>query len=1537
MSTTEHTLSSETLSRDGLRTQARNAARSWTVCDKPPVSSLIEKWRKADRSIGRASQALSNASRTASLRERLGDDAQWFLDHRVMLSAALQETKNVAKEAAELVHVQTVDTLDQHLDRVPRAYVAADLFFRTVEYRPDAATFVSFLCRVQEYLPFSSPELWMLRSLALLVLLEHVGKAADALNGGGESGGEVRLDGGGESGGEVRLDGGGESGGEVRLDGGGEMSGFITSIKWLTDLDWEEVFLRVSMTDLRLRGDPLGVYDRMDFESREQYCREAAFLARHSVFTEQEVAEQAIILARAAQTTTSERARERRSHVGYYLQAEGNAELRRAIGYQPAWPQQIRETLLRSPEVLYLGGIGVATFLVLRWVLQSVVDTPGFIGLLLLLLPALACGVGIVNTLATRLVGPRRLPRLDFSEGIPEDCSTMVVVPTLLVNETQMRQVVRDLEIRYLANRDAHLHFALLTDPPDSFQQFDEKDNLAGLCSSLIDELNRRYAGQHGSFFHFHRNRVYSESEETWMAWERKRGKLRDLNVLLQGREDRFPVKTGNLSALSSIKYVITLDVDTQLPRDTARHLVAALAHPLNRAVVDPETNSVAEGYGVLQPRVEMSFQSTSRSRLASICSGDAGFDIYTRAVSNVYQDLFNEGLFAGKGIYEVEVFQQVLEHRFPAGVILSHDLIEGAYARTALISDLEVIDDYPSHLSAFSRRRHRWVRGDWQTIWWLLPIVPDFDGRLVRNPLSLISRWQIVDNLCRSLTDFATFLLFLYGWLFFGGPAWRWTLAALAITAGPALFGFALSLLPIDKGMLSGHWWRAVARELGQVVAQLLFRLAFLCHQGFVATDAAVRATVRLGVTHKKLLEWETAAQAESAEATHPVETYLDWTTLLASGLVLCVAFFQPKSFLAAVPLLLLWSASKPISSWLARPYPSGGRRVGAADSMILRTMALRTWRFFREFSNGEERHLIPDVVQEMPEMVVHQVSPTNLGLLLNAQWAAYDLGYSTLAELVSTTERAIHSIQEMPKHDGHFYNWYDSRTLQPNPPLFLSTVDNGNLVCSLWTLKQGCLEIQGHPLFGKSLAWGIRDHLAAIEDLIVPAQHGDDRELLIDLHRLKSKMGTFARHPWVFLNAMPWLESETARLVSRLFNRGAEFDYWVRELTDRIAGVKATIADFAPWLSPEFEEHCPGPEFRSQLQLRTLTLRTAPSVYAALDALIERIPGNREDAHWQNLRGALARSSGLCRDLAARLDSLASSADELAGGMNFARFFDPKKKLLSIGYHTEEGRRDETHYGLLASEARAALFVAIARGDVPQQSWFSLSRTQTRWNDQGVLLSWSGTMFEYLMPSLWMQSYPNTLLQQTERPMLQVQQEFAARNEIPWGISESSCGRLNADRRYAYAPFGVPELAVNQRMPDGLVVSPYSSFLALAVDAAAAMQNLRQLAELGPLGRYGFYEAFDCTASREQPQAVRCWMAHHQAMILVASANFLCDSPMQRRFHNEPFVVATERLLQEKLPSRHYAAIEEAAAATSLEYANYGRYDSRRSAEME
>ncbi|HEX3940697.1 MAG TPA: glucoamylase family protein [Acidobacteriaceae bacterium] len=1282
-------------------------------------------------------------------------------------------------------------------------------------------------------------------------------------------------------------------------------------IKSLREAGYTEWLLLVEpliVFDYLLHQDPAGAFALMDQDTRDEYRQRVADIAYDAGCSETQAAEAALALAKEAMLRpkgTDPRRQQRRSHIGYYLIDRGYNLLASRLGARPHWPERIRRAVQRNADDFYIGGIQVITVLLIGLILLPLAPNyPIFGGLtwafLLLLLPATQGAVDLVNNTVVAIFKPRLLSKLDFSQGVPAEFTTLVVVPTLLLNPAQVRDLFEQLEVRYLANQDRNIHFGLLTDLADSITRPrpNDSDPLLELAIRLTEDLNRRYAeAGSGSFFLLHRHRVFNPRQGVWMGWERKRGKLLDLNKLLKGQYDPFPVKAGNLQALAHARYVITLDSDTQLPRDSARQLIGTMAHPLNRAVIDPASRIVTEGYGILQPRVGVSVHSASRSRLAAIYSGQTGFDIYARAISDVYQDLYGEGIFTGKGIYEIDVFHAVLDHRFPRNALLSHDLIEGSYARVGLATDIEVIDDYPSHYSAYNRRKHRWVRGDWQIGQWLLSKVPDESGRYVPNPIATISRWKIFDNLRRSLVETFTFVLLIAGWLGLPGGPLYWTLATLFLIFSPTLvqLAFGLGHAVHTRSQIAfretfGYFW--------QGLFICLLNLAFLPHQTLLAMDAIIRSLVRSFITGRRLLEWETAAESESRDRrSTPVDRYLAFTPLVAFLVGVVVLIRRPSSLLVALPILILWGLAGGITAWLNQAPRETRPNLDDREIAFLHEMALRTWRYFYQFGGGNHNYLIPDNVEEEGLVEASRVSPTNLGLLLNARQAALTLGYLTLPEFASLTASSLESFDRLEKYRGHLYNWYDTQTLEPLPPRVVSSVDSGNLAASLYTLRAGCQAVLHCPVLDRALFRGLCDHW----------------ELLLSLGRKPAELKNMAP-PSSEAAAGEWIAWALAAAEAPVFaqelpngSNAGEYSWWLNETHTRIEALVALVRESLPWLLPEFAPLFALPQLQGiAVSAEVVLVRDAANFAGDLDARLSRASvalaaESPEVLLAEKLRTALHPAQQRLRALTLSLEKLTTESMRIATEMDFGLLVNRKRLLLSIGYDVERKQNHPACYDLLASEGRIAAFIAIAKGDVPQRSWFRLGRAHTLAYGRAVLASWTGTMFEYLMPALWMRSYPDTLVSRSLRAVISVQRSYALARGIPWGISESGFADKDEHGHYGYEAFGIPWVAVKWNASAGPVVSPYSTFLALEFAPAESMRNLKRMAKLGWIGAYGFYEAADYRKPGS-PQLVREWMAHHQGMSLLAVLNLLNDNAVQRWFHANPHLRATQPLLHEK-----------------------------------
>jgi cellobiose phosphorylase len=1215
--------------------------------------------------------------------------------------------------------------------------------------------------------------------------------------------------------------------------------------------------------------------------------------------------------------------------VGFYLIGKGLAALERAAEARQPWQTAMQRRIHRFPLVFYAGGVLSLTVLGTYGLIQPAlaVEAPGWklaFFTLVFLLCASQLAVALMNWLSTLLVKPRLLPRLDYSTGIAPECQTMVVVPTLLTSSEAVARLVESLEIHYLANRDKHLYFALLTDFQDAPEETQPEDkSLIRLAQAGVEVLNAKYKSDRPSiFFLFHRSRRWNKAEGLWMGYERKRGKLTEFNALLRGGpKECFSQIVGDTSILPAIKFVITLDTDTQLPRDAARQLAGTMAHPLNRPRFDPAKGVVTEGYGILQPRVGVSLPSAGRSWFVKLFAGDVGIDPYTRAVSDVYQDVFQEGSFIGKGIYDVDAFQQAVAGRFPENAVLSHDLIESCHARSALVSDIELYEEYPSRYNTDVNRRHRWIRGDWQIAQWLLPRVPGPDARRIANPLSGLSQWKIFDNLRRSLVPAALLLLLLGNWLLLPGLGAAGPLLVLTIITLPAWLSAAVELFRKPREVSLALHLRGLVGSSGRQFGQVLLSFVFLPYDAFISLDAIGRTLVRLLFTRKRLLEWQTASDAERTALSGPVGFYATmWiapVVTLACGSFL--ALTQPSQLSVPALILGLWLVSPWIAWRISQPIePSAVPELRPKQLAFLRRTARKTWRFFETFVTAQEHWLPPDNFQEEPVPVVaSRTSPTNMGLALLANLAACDFGYLPVGRLLRRTQDALGVMQRLERHRGHFFNWYDTRTLKPLAPLYVSSVDSGNLAGHLLTLSPGLVELTAQPILVPQLFAGLRDTVGILRELT-----GRNAEL----EQLEAEL---ARPPSTLRAGFDLLQRVTHRASTIAAapgdEAGEELKWWTQALERNCREHLEDLLFLAPWLvlPPESAGRLLG----KLTQLDTpLTLRQVSELDQSLCPLLEAgaLPVEPASSRKPEEEAVVAQWLHLVREGSSRasqrilaLESLARQTAELAE-MDFSFLFDPARELFSVGFNVTERRLDASFYDLLASEARLCSYVVIALGQVSQDHWFSLGRVLVALRGDLVLASWSGSMFEYLMPLLVMPNYDNTLLDQTCKGAVRQQLKYGQLRGVPWGISESGYNRTDVHLNYQYRAFGVPGLGLKRGLAEDLVIAPYATAMALMVAPREACDNLELLAAEGREGTYGFYEAVDYTPSRLPPHqssvTIRSFMAHHQGMSLLALAYRLLDRPMQRRFLACPSFRAADLLLQERVPHTTAKVLSEA-----------------------
>jgi cyclic beta-1,2-glucan synthetase len=1342
------------------------------------------------------------------------------------------------------------------------------------------------------------------------------------------------------------------------------ISNSIGSLRFLAAMDWREFVETLSVVERKLREDPSGVYAKMDFATRDLYRHSVEEMAKHSSQAENDVARKAIQLAHEAAARGADGVAggdARALHVGYYLIDKGLPGLEAAAEVKRPLGQSLRAFCLQIPLTLYLGGIGSLTVLFCAALLLAYGIEPirgwrlAMLGALLLVCMS-QLAVSLVNWLASVVAIPRALPRMDFEQGIPAESRTLVVVPSMLSNAHAVDELAESLEVRFLANRDPHLHFALLTDFSDAASETLPGDaTLIELARAHIAGLNKKYPGSDGDiFFLFHRPRRWNAEENAWMGYERKRGKLGELNSLLRGGDrHHFQLVVGGTEVLSNVKYVITLDTDTQLPRDTARTLTGAISHPLNCARYDDAGLRVVAGYGILQPRVTASLPGTNRSRYAALCGSEPGIDPYTRAVSDVYQDLFGEGSFIGKGIYDVDAFERVLDDHFPENRILSHDLLEGCYARSGLLTDVEVYEDYPGRYSADSSRRHRWIRGDWQIAPWLrrkLPAKfagPDQSATGKRaNPLTGLSQWKIFDNLRRSVVPPALMLLLLLGWTVLGRP-WLWTLAVLGVLLIPPAVAGITEVFRKPEDVLTGQHLLAIAGSARQRLVHAAFTLACLPYEAWYAVDAIVRTLARMYVTHKHLLQWTPSSEIEhKPQGSAAMELFRSYRSMLACPLAagLTAAYLIARmgdAWLVAAPVLCIWFAAPAFTWWLSRPLTRRRPRLTAGQRQFLNRAARKTWAFFETFVSPAEHWLPPDNFQEHPVAVVaHRTSPTNVGMALLANLAAYDFGYISTGRLLQRTVETFNTLKILERYQGHFYNWYDTQSLKPLLPLYVSSVDSGNLAGNLLTLRAGLLALPDDRIFSPQVFEGLSDTARILTDIAAGAPGPALRQLSQMQRELES---AYDSRPGTVSASRQWLErlAASASQVQGHFVDGssaadntdlpamgapdASPRWWANALVRQCQDALSELNLLAPWSS--MPQPPRGLEEFAAMRMPTLRELATPEAerLPAIARAVEKATSDAQRDWLQTLQGHVMQAAEAAKSRTLALEQLAATAGEFAQ-MDYGFLYDVTRHLLAIGYNVTERRRDAGEYDLLASEARLTTYVCIAQSQFSQESWFAMGRQLTAVVGAPTLLSWSGSMFEYLMPLLIMPTYENSLLDQTCHSAVERQIVYGFQRGVPWGISESGYNAVDASLNYQYRAFGVPGLGLQRGLAEDLVIAPYASALALMIAPEQACLNLQRLASDGMEGPYGFYEAVDYTPARlprgQTSVIVRSFMAHHQGMSLLALAYLRFDRPMQKRFEADPQLQATTLLLHERIPkaTAYYTQAAEIADARAV-----------------
>lgn len=1413
---------------------------------------------------------------------------EWILDNFYIIEDQVQRAKKFLETGD---HEKLPVIIHPVYGRIPRLYdIVIELIAHT-NGQIEMGTLINYISSYQKVACLQANELRTVSTMLRHILIENLRRLASRIVKVGNENSEDQI--------------------SIRNN--------ITSLGIVAAADWQEVIETLNVVERILATEENGVYAKMDADTRDLYCRAIEQTARASKLTEPEIATFAIRLAKAHQQKNGGECRT--SHVGYYLVEAGRVKLEQLAGVRLSPAERLRRFIRAYPLVAYMGVIAFITCALaaalLPLVIEQQLNVLAFaVVSIVVLLCASQLGVTITNRLVSFLLKPALLSRMDYSKGLPAHAQTLVVVPVIPGTAAEIKKIATDLEVRYLGNRDKHLHFGLLTDLPDADNESLPTDAaLVKLLEESIDALNRKYAGTHGSFFLFHRTRKWNPAEECWMGYERKRGKLEALNALLHtGSTKDFSIVKGNTGILKNIRYVITLDADTQLPPETAHKLIGTISHPLNKAVYDDKKGRVIKGYGILQPEVMTDMQEMGRSRYVQMYGSNTGIDPYSRASSNIYQDLFGEGSFVGKGIYDVRVFYKAMYERFPENTILSHDLLEGCYTRSGLASDIKLYEKSPVTYYSDVKRRHRWIRGDWQVARWVLPLVPGKNGSLQRNPLSALSRWKLFDNLRRSLVPVACMLLLVAGWTILNNPAF-WTLFVLAILMTDCLVSVVEILAKNASVLLSvSSWWKGIQTSLSGTLLQHLYAVISLPHEAFSNADAIVRTNWRMFIVRKRLLQWNnfaSTAQDQPRSLWHNFR-FMWIAPVTGIGLFIYLALVYPQQQLLSYIMLSLWIASPAVSWWLSRPMTHAVVPLQAEQQVFLRRVARKTWSFFETFVNKHENWLPPDNYQEHPvQRVAHYTSPTNIGLTFLANLSAWDFGYITMGEFVERTGNTMDATAKLERYKGHFYNWYDTSSLKPVHPRYVSTVDSGNLAGHLLTLRQGLLAMPQQKILGPQLFTGLIDTLLLIEEKMPsPAVKQCKTELE------NAALSNIRSH-------LQKLIPLSLEIVAAARNeKDSTVIGWANAFERQCRSVQQELTMLAPWIM------LPPPPTKWNLNLNEIpALCDVPQLEQQYLTLAENYRHNADEPELEWLRmfnAAVAAAAGNARSRIAVISSMADQCIDLSN-MEYDFVYNRSVHLLSIGYNVEMERPDDSYYNLLASECRLGSFVAIASGAVPQEHWFALGRQVVDAEGVVTLLSWNGTMFEYLMPLLVMPDYKNTLLHETCKAIVKRQMNYAKKHNIPWGISECCYNALDANYNYQYRACGLPGVSLKRGHKKAeLVVAPYASVMALMVSPQDACENLLRLKGEGAEGEFGFFEAVDYNANplpaRPEGAVVRSFMVHHQAMSFLSIAYLLLNKPMQERFEREAQFQATLLLLQEKLVKETALCLPDAALSDQL-----------------
>ncbi len=1246
------------------------------------------------------------------------------------------------------------------------------------------------------------------------------------------------------------------------------MGNVINSLRSLSGYDSTALFESLSEVERLLKQDPAGIYPQMDFYSRNYYRNMVVELAEKYNTTEINIARLSCRFAGEAIDQDSKDVREK--HVGFYLIGKGRNSLYREFNKKHSEDTEYLPFIKRHSLKVFIYSIVLLSVIFMAIpLIYSYNRESGFSRIMAIvlgvlgLIPASEIATALVNSVLSRAIRPARLPKLELKEGIPEEIATMVIVPTLIPNVKRTLDLIDNLEVFYYANKYDNIYFTLLGDFKDAnTETLPEDEEIIKSAFERIRQLNEKYADKGKPVFYFMcRKRQFNDKQQKWMGWERKRGAIVEFNRVLRGDfNTSFIYNSTVQQEFPRVKYVITLDADTHLPMEAAKQLVGTLAHPMNKAVYDSEYGIVKDGYGILQPRIDVNIESANASVFTKIFAGQGGIDPYTTTVSDVYQDAFGEGIFTGKGIYDVDIFQKTLVGVIPENTVLSHDLLEGSFLRTGLVTDIELIDGYPAKYNSFMMRLHRWTRGDWQLLPWIFG----------KNKLSLLSKWKMFDNLRRSLVYPVSALILLLCLLSVRNSSGAWIWLNVFALGAPIISYFVYLIFVGNYKIYITKRSTTIITGFNAILLQVGLMLTLAPYQGYLMAEAIIKTLGRVLITKKNLLEWVTAADMELALKNDLSSYYrrMWFAPLYGAAVLTAVVFSYRGYFLLSLAFFIIWLLSPGVAYYISRPANIKKEVLSEEKLYELRLLSRKTWCYFDEFAGQEDNYLPADNYQEEPyKGAAHRTSPTNIGLLMVSYLAARDMGYINSIDLLLRIRRTVDTIDKMEKWNGHLYNWYNTTNLEVLRPKFISTVDSGNLAGYLMVLEEGLKQYGNKPIYDET------NFEAFLELLELCNREINKDKPLFDIEVLKKLLfissneqagkkqnaeKSFDTTGTSSADSLEKLENSYTRLFEYISKYLEQLDenskkgYWVKKLIRAMDTFQALHHEFGELIFCEFNKI---EELKVQLEALRMRVRT------------------------------------------------------LVDGMNFRSLYDPRLNLFTIGFDVEEGHPSKSHYDLFASEVRQTSLVAIAKGEVEKQHWFKLSRKLTRIDGKRGLVSWTGTMFEYLMPRLIIKSYPNTLIEKTYHFVINAQMKYGQSKNTPWGISESCYYAFDIALNYQYRAFGVPYLGLKRGLINDMVIAPYATVMAIDISPLECWNNIERLREFGAEGQFGLYEALDFTYSRlnegQSNAIVKSYMVHHQGMSMLAFVNFFKDNIMQRRFHSDPRVKAVDSLIQEKFPA--------------------------------